>query len=77
MNDFGVIELNRINAQIAHNLKRTRKACGLSMTDVATRVGLSYQQIQKYENGTDHIRASRLYQLSKIYKKPVSEFFKF
>lgn len=38
-------------------------------------MGLSFQQLQKYERGINRISASRLYQLAKLLKVPVSDFF--
>lgn len=47
----------------------------LSQTDVARRLDLSFQQIQKYEIGSNRIAASRLYELSEILGVPTSYFF--
>jgi transcriptional regulator with XRE-family HTH domain len=48
---------------------------GMSQTDVAVAVGLTFQQIQKYEKGANRISSSRLQQFSNILKAPVSFFF--
>lgn len=47
----------------------------LSQTDVAKELNLSFQQIQKYEIGSNRIAASRLYELSRILDVPTSYFF--
>lgn len=47
----------------------------LSQTDVAKELNLSFQQIQKYEIGSNRIAASRLYELSRILGVPTSFFF--
>lgn len=47
----------------------------LSQTDVARELDLSFQQIQKYEIGSNRIAASRLYDLSRILDVPTSYFF--
>ncbi len=47
----------------------------LSQTDVARELDLSFQQIQKYEIGSNRVAASRLYELSRILDVPTSYFF--
>ena len=48
---------------------------GLSLEMLGETLGVSYQQLQKYEKGSDRISASRLYQMSQILDVPVSYFF--
>lgn len=52
-----------------------RKARGLSQTALGTAVGVTFQQVQKYEKGTNRISASRLQQISKMLGVPVAFFF--
>jgi transcriptional regulator with XRE-family HTH domain len=52
-----------------------RKLIDLTQRDVAGRMGLTFQQIQKYECGANRLSASRLYELSKVLDVPVSYFF--
>lgn len=52
------------NVAIGRRVRRRRKELGLSQTALGAQVGLSCQQIQKYENGQTRIAASRLHQLS-------------
>jgi transcriptional regulator with XRE-family HTH domain len=47
----------------------------MSQTDVANALGLTFQQVQKYENGTNRVSASRLQHLCEILGVPVSFFF--
>ncbi|WP_415921404.1 helix-turn-helix domain-containing protein [Tateyamaria sp. SN6-1] len=47
----------------------------MSQTDVAKKLSLSFQQIQKYEIGSNRIAASRLFELSRILDVPTSYFF--
>jgi transcriptional regulator with XRE-family HTH domain len=51
-------------------------AGGLSQGDLAARLGISYQQIQKYESAQNRVSAGRLFQIAGILEIPVSEFFK-
>jgi transcriptional regulator with XRE-family HTH domain len=48
---------------------------GMSQAELAGSVGLTFQQIQKYERGTNRIGSSRLYQFSQVLDVPVSFFF--
>lgn len=48
---------------------------GIGQTDLANAVGVTFQQIQKYEMGTNRVSASRLQQMTRVLKVPVSYFF--
>jgi len=52
-----------------------RQTQGLSQTALAERLGVSFQQVQKYEKGTNRISASRLFQLSEVFGCTVSYLF--
>ncbi len=54
-------------------LRRTLK--GMSQQKLAGQLGLTFQQVQKYERGTNRIGASRLFELSQILDVPTSFFF--
>jgi transcriptional regulator with XRE-family HTH domain len=64
-----------IDNYIAENLKRARVALGITLQDAAKHHGISYQQLQKYENGINRISAGRLWHLSIIYSRPIEWFF--
>lgn len=64
-----------VDVHVGRQLKNIRTLRRLSQTDVARRLGLSFQQIQKYEIGSNRIAASRLYELSNILDVPTSYFF--
>ncbi len=66
---------NEIDAEVGKQLKRLRIVSGLSQEELAARVQITFQQIQKYENGANRISASRLYEFSKILDTPVEFFF--
>jgi transcriptional regulator with XRE-family HTH domain len=48
---------------------------GLSQEKLGEALALTFQQVQKYENGSNRIGASRLYQISKVLDVPVSHFY--
>ena len=52
-----------------------RLSLGLTQTKVANAINVTFQQIQKYEKGTNGVSSSRLVQLSKYLKVPVTYFF--
>jgi len=60
---------------VGSRLKMRRTLLGLSQEKLGEAVGLTFQQIQKYERGANRIGASRLYQFSRILNVPVSYFF--
>ena len=51
---------------IGHQLRLRRKMMGMSQADIAKRCGITFQQIQKYENGKNSVSAHRLYELSQL-----------
>ncbi|MBI3377549.1 MAG: helix-turn-helix transcriptional regulator [Nitrospirae bacterium] len=55
-------------------IRIVRKAAGLSQMGLAERVGISYQQIQKYEKGVSEISVSRLSQIAHALNIPLSRF---
>jgi len=64
-----------VDVFVGRRLRMARLEKGLSQESVAGDLGLTFQQLQKYEKGSNRISASRLAQLSKILDKPVSWFF--
>ncbi len=64
-----------INLAIGRRLRRRRRLLGLTQTDLATSLGLQFQQVQKYECSASRISAARLFILAKVLKVPVNYFF--
>jgi len=64
-----------VDIHVGKKLKQARTLRRLSQTDVARKLGLSFQQIQKYEIGSNRIAASRLFELSQVLEVPTSFFF--
>lgn len=65
-----------IEKNVAKKLKQRRKDLGLTQKDLGVAIGITGQQIQKYENGIDRIPASRLFSLGKYLSVPLSFFYK-
>ncbi len=66
---------NPVDIHVGSRLRMRRTLAGLSQENLGNAVGLTFQQIQKYERGTNRIGASRLYEFSQILLVPVSYFF--
>ncbi len=66
---------NSIDESVGSKLRQRRALLGLSQEKLAEQVGITFQQIQKYENGANRISASRLYEFSKVLNIPVTFFF--
>lgn len=60
---------------VGQQLRRRRLLLGLSQSEVADSLQVTFQQVQKYERGTSRINASRLYELAMALKVPVDYFF--
>jgi transcriptional regulator with XRE-family HTH domain len=60
--------------ELGLNIRTARSACGKSQSDVAEHIDVTFQQVQKYENGTNRIPVDRLVRLADYLEVPVSEF---
>ena len=68
------MEVN-FNRHLGSKLRMRRLALGLTQTKVAQAINVTFQQIQKYEKGTNGISSLRLMQLSTFLKVPIVYFF--
>lgn len=64
-----------VDVQVGRNVRRRRIELGMSQTSLAQACGITFQQIQKYENGANRVSASRLWQFAAILGKPLGWFF--
>ena len=64
-----------VDVHVGSRLKLRRILLQKTQTELAKAVGLTFQQIQKYERGANRMGAGRLYQFSEILDVPVSFFF--
>ena len=55
-------------------IREMRKAAGLSQMKLADKIGVSYQQVQKYEKGTSKLSVPRLMQIADVFAVPVTAF---
>ena len=71
----GVLMEENFNKHLGNKLKLRRLALGLTQTKVAKAINVTFQQIQKYEKGTNGVSSIRLLQLSNYLKVPINYFF--
>ena len=63
------------NVHLGKKLRLRRLSLGLTQTKVAQAINVTFQQIQKYEKGTNGVSSNRLMQLSQFLKVPINYFF--
>lgn len=66
---------NPVDVHVGARIRQRRTLLGLSQEKLGDAVGLTFQQIQKYEKGANRVGASRLYQFSRILDVPIDYFF--
>ena len=64
-----------VDVHVGGRVRLRRTLLGMSQTQIAEALDLTFQQVQKYEKGVNRISASRLYHLSLIFGVPVESFF--
>ena len=67
--------VNPVDSHVGKQLRAIRTKLGVSQEKLAAELGVSFQQIQKYENGANRVSASRLQMASTYLEVPVSYFF--
>ena len=68
-------EPHHVDVHVGKRLRLKRTILGMSQQTLAAAIGLTFQQIQKYERGINRMGASRLFEFSKILDVPISYFF--
>lgn len=69
------IEANCIDKRVGNRIRLRRRLLGYSQEKLALALGLSFQQVQKYEKGSNRVGASRLYDIAQILQVPINFFF--
>ncbi|MBL0690418.1 MAG: helix-turn-helix transcriptional regulator [Alphaproteobacteria bacterium] len=64
-----------VDIHVGGRIRIRRRLLGITQDDIATRVGVTFQQIQKYETSTNRISAGRLYRIGEQFGVPVAYFF--
>lgn len=66
---------NPIDAYVGAQIKQRRTAVGMSQTELANHLGITFQQVQKYEKGSNRVSASRLYEIAELLGVRLESFF--
>jgi transcriptional regulator with XRE-family HTH domain len=66
---------HNVDVHVGARMRQRRALVGMSQTKLGDAVGLTFQQVQKYERGTNRMGSSRLYEFAKVLDVPVAYFF--
>lgn len=69
------VAANPIDIHVGARVKQRRNLLGLSQEKLGDAIGLTFQQVQKYERGANRIGASRLFDISRVLNVPITYFF--
>jgi transcriptional regulator with XRE-family HTH domain len=64
-----------VDSHVGNRIRTRRKLRGLGQVALAQRIGVTFQQIQKYEMGANRVSASKLYDIARALQTPVAWFF--
>ena len=64
-----------VDVIVGRNIRLRRLSKGISQTELASKIGVTFQQVQKYEKGVNRVGASRLSRIAQVLNVPVAEFF--
>ena len=64
-----------LDTQIGQRIREARRAQGMSQTMLADALGITFQQVQKYENGGNRVSAARLYDIAQLLGMPIVFFY--
>ena len=67
---------NSADSQVGESIRAHRLAARMSQGDLAKRLGISFQQVQKYEKGTNRVGAGRLPEIADMFGVPIGALFK-
>ena len=66
---------NPVDLHVGGRIRMKRKVLGVSQERLAEALGLTFQQVQKYERGANRVSASKLYEVARFLQAPISYFF--
>ncbi len=66
---------NPVDVHVGARVRLRRKLLGMTQTKLGDALGLTFQQVQKYETGKNRIGSSRLYDLARVFDVPIEHFF--
>ena len=66
---------NHLDTEIGRRLRQARLVENLTQDGLAQKLGISFQQVQKYENGTNRVSSSRLWAIARVLGLPITYFY--
>lgn len=66
---------NHLDAEIGRRLRQARLVENLTQDGLAQKLNISFQQVQKYENGSNRVSSSRLWSISRVLGLPITYFY--
>jgi transcriptional regulator with XRE-family HTH domain len=69
------LRCDAVDQAIGEGIRRARQRRGLTLKQLADRLGITHQQVQKYETAADRISANRLLRIAIALDQPVESFF--
>src|SRR5262249_37460221 len=66
---------NPIDVHVGQRIRQRRTLLGMSQEKLAEAIGLTFQQVQKYERGANRVGSSRLFDFARVLEVPISYFF--
>jgi len=70
-----ILRKNPLDIHIGKKLRAIRMSVGMTQDDVGEIIGVTMQQVQKYETATNRISAGKLYEFARAINKPIHSFF--
>lgn len=64
-----------VDVHVGAKVRERRVMLGMSQTSLATKIGLTFQQVQKYERGANRVSASMMWRMAEVLDVPISYFF--
>ncbi|MHC2432653.1 helix-turn-helix domain-containing protein [Bradyrhizobium sp. USDA 4451] len=64
-----------LDTRIGERIRTQRRLVGLTQKELASRLDIVFQQLQKHENGTSRVPASRLYEIAQALNTPITHFY--
>lgn len=64
-----------VDLLVGRNIRILRQDRGMSQTELGKKIDVTFQQVQKYENGTNRVGSGRLYKIASILGVPIATFF--
>jgi transcriptional regulator with XRE-family HTH domain len=68
-------KIDAVDVHVGRNIRIFRNDRGMSQTELADKIGVTFQQVQKYESGMNRVGSGRLFKIAKIFNLPIGALF--